>query len=232
MRGVRLKPWAARLWRAVRLRLRRSLGPRHRGRVLPGLLLGPTLSLRWRRSLGLSRAAIGAAGEALAARALAQAGARVRGRRVRTRWAEVDLVACLGDRLLLVEVKTASPPGTSSRPPTPGATVGTALRGTRPASSVSVHAAPPARAAPDSFPDWPPSWATPAGSRITGLVPPWSQRPARGLGLEQRRRLELAGRAARRSWGGAVHVLLVEVLLDHGDGGDPLLHWTELLSLP
>ncbi|MBL6721379.1 MAG: YraN family protein [Planctomycetes bacterium] len=239
----------------------RSLLALLRWRVHPGLLLGPTLSLRWRRRLALSRAQVGAAGEALVARSLQRAGARVCGRRVRTRWAEVDLVACLGDSLLLVEVKTASPRHSPARPsgaprlPTrswagplaqtvqPADLGGTArvavssvvssvvssavISSVGPVGSAAVgSAAGPTVSARDA------SAGAPAGLRPAGLVPPWSLRPARGLGPEQRRRLEQAGRAARRSWGGPVQVLLAEVMLDQGHGREPVLHWTELLHLP
>lgn len=194
--------------RAGRLWLGRSLGRATRGRLHPGRILGPTLSLRFRRGLGLSRAQVGAAGEALVARALRQAGARVCGRRVQSQWAEVDLVAYLGDSLVLVEVKTASP---RSRPEAP---LASARSPSPDGSSPAPHAEPR------------------TASQGLALVPPWNRRPARGLGPRQRERLHRAGRAARRSWGGPVRVLLAEVLLDHGHEQEPALHWTELLFLP
>lgn len=63
----------------------------------------PALCLRWARPRG---ALLGCCGEALAARALARAGWRILGRRVRTRFGEIDLVARAGTTLVCVEVKT------------------------------------------------------------------------------------------------------------------------------
>lgn len=55
-----------------------------------------------------SRQALGAAGEAAAAKALTAAGYRILDRNVRTPFGEVDLLAVQGDCLCVVEVKTRS----------------------------------------------------------------------------------------------------------------------------
>ncbi|HUC42615.1 MAG TPA: YraN family protein [Candidatus Sulfotelmatobacter sp.] len=51
---------------------------------------------------------LGLAGEAVAERHLTSVGLRVVARRFRTRWGEVDLVACEGDLVVFVEVKSRS----------------------------------------------------------------------------------------------------------------------------
>jgi Holliday junction resolvase-like predicted endonuclease len=63
----------------------------------------PRLSLRY---LSATRAELGLAGEELAARSLLRTGWRLRGRRVKTQFGEVDLWATLGRVSLVVEVKT------------------------------------------------------------------------------------------------------------------------------
>ena len=64
--------------------------------------LAPRIALR----LELSRAELGLAGERIAARRLASAGWHIVARRLKTRTAEVDLVARRGSVLACVEVKT------------------------------------------------------------------------------------------------------------------------------
>ncbi|MEO0650206.1 MAG: YraN family protein [Planctomycetota bacterium] len=60
----------------------------------------------WLRVGRPTPAELGLVGEALAARLLRRAGARLLGRRLRTAWGELDLVAERGEQLLIVEVKT------------------------------------------------------------------------------------------------------------------------------
>ena len=68
------------------------------------LRLAPELA-PWFGDPGNTR--LGELGEALATRWLRRRGYRIVARRLLTRWAEVDLVACDGDLLVCVEVKTA-----------------------------------------------------------------------------------------------------------------------------
>jgi Holliday junction resolvase-like predicted endonuclease len=74
------------------------------------------VAARW---LALDKDELGLLGERIARGALARAGLRVLGRRVRARGVEVDLVALAGDVLVCVEVKTAAAaPGTRRDPRT------------------------------------------------------------------------------------------------------------------
>jgi putative endonuclease len=68
----------------------------------------PRLAARWLRP---DDRELGELGERLAARALRAGGWRVLGRRVRTPFAELDLVALRGDELCCVEVKTSRASG-------------------------------------------------------------------------------------------------------------------------
>ncbi|MGI9183986.1 MAG: YraN family protein [Solirubrobacteraceae bacterium] len=78
--------------------------------------MGDRLPPRLKTASGDRRQSLGAAGEQLAAEHLVRRGYRVLERNYRTRWGELDLVACDGQTLAFCEVKTRRAAGHTGSP--------------------------------------------------------------------------------------------------------------------